>query len=67
MHLEHFGNLGTWWEYIEKKGEEKQKLIVPSPHSKRKKKIGSIYCLLFTILRPFGTKESIRQKVDHEG
>jgi hypothetical protein len=23
-------------------------------------------CLLFTILSPFGTEESIRQKVDHE-
>jgi hypothetical protein len=26
-----------------------------------------VYCLLFTILRPFGTRESIRQKVDHGG
>jgi hypothetical protein len=26
-----------------------------------------IYCLLFTILRPFGSKESIRRKVDHGG
>jgi len=24
-------------------------------------------CLLFTILRPFGTRESIRRKVDHGG
>jgi len=24
-------------------------------------------CLLFTILRPFGTRKSIRQKVDHGG
>jgi hypothetical protein len=24
-----------------------------------------IYCLLFTILRPFGSKESIRRNVDH--
>jgi hypothetical protein len=27
----------------------------------------SVYCLLFTILRPFGTKESIKRKVDHGG
>jgi hypothetical protein len=27
----------------------------------------SVYCLLFTILHPFGTKESIRRKVDHGG
>ncbi len=26
-----------------------------------------VYCLLFTILRLFGTKESIRGKVDHGG
>jgi hypothetical protein len=26
-----------------------------------------IYCLLFTILRPFGTRESIKRKVDHGG
>ncbi len=26
-----------------------------------------VYCLLFTILRPFGTRESIRWKVDHGG
>ncbi len=27
----------------------------------------SYVCLLFTILHPFGTKKSIRRKVDHEG
>ncbi len=27
----------------------------------------SIYCLLFTILCPFGTRESIKRKVDHGG
>jgi hypothetical protein len=27
----------------------------------------NVYCLLFTILRPFGTKKSIRRKVDHRG
>jgi hypothetical protein len=27
----------------------------------------SVYCLLFTILRLFGTKKSIRRKVDHGG
>jgi len=27
----------------------------------------SSVCLLFTILRPFGTRESIRRKVDHGG
>jgi hypothetical protein len=27
----------------------------------------SVYCLLFTILRPFGTRKSIRRKVDHRG
>jgi hypothetical protein len=33
------GNLmGTHWE----QGRKKQKLLVPTPHSKRKKKIGSI-------------------------
>ncbi len=26
-----------------------------------------LYCLLFTILRPCGTRESIRRKVDHGG
>jgi hypothetical protein len=26
-----------------------------------------VYCLLFTILRPFGTRESIRRKADHGG
>jgi hypothetical protein len=32
------------------------------------KNILTVYCcLLFTILCPFGTKESIRQKVDHGG
>jgi len=25
----------------------------------------NVYCLLFTILRLFGTRESIRRKVDH--
>jgi len=25
------------------------------------------FCLLFTILRPFGIRESIRQKVNHGG
>jgi hypothetical protein len=28
---------------------------------------GSGFCLLFTILCPFGTRESIRRKVDHGG
>jgi len=33
-----------------------------------KKKCQSSYiCLLFTILCPFGTRESIRRKVDHGG
>jgi hypothetical protein len=33
------GNLmGIHWE----QGEKKEKLLVPTPHSKRKKKIGSI-------------------------
>jgi hypothetical protein len=27
----------------------------------------SVYCLLFTILCPFGTRESIRRKVGHGG
>jgi hypothetical protein len=27
----------------------------------------AVYCLLFTILRPFGTRKSIRRKVDHGG
>ncbi len=31
------------------------------------KLIKSVYYLLFTILRPFGTRESIRWKVDHGG
>jgi hypothetical protein len=26
-----------------------------------------MYCVLFRILRPFGTRESIRRKVDHGG
>jgi hypothetical protein len=26
-----------------------------------------VYCLLFTILCPFGTRESIRRTVDHGG
>jgi hypothetical protein len=26
-----------------------------------------VYCFLFTILHPFGTRESIRRKVDHGG
>jgi hypothetical protein len=30
-------------------------------------KLQTCICLLFTILRPFGTKESIKRKVDHGG
>jgi hypothetical protein len=26
-----------------------------------------VYCILFIILRPFGTRDSIKQKVDHGG
>ncbi len=38
-HLEHFGNLGTWWEYIGNKEKKKKNSLSPPPTQKERKKL----------------------------
>jgi hypothetical protein len=48
------------WTYLRNLGKN-------TPWSTPEAGVNTDICLLFTILHPFGTKESIRRKVDHEG